>query len=82
MDENMTKYKGKLRSKDEEIDCECEGKDIEKELSEYQIHMMKCMHGFIPGGRSIEENKKRMTDKFKSCAAMWSGSRVSIRSRY
>ena len=67
----MTKYSGKLRSKDEELSCECEGVELERKLSDYQKHMMKCMLGFIPRGHSVADNKRIMQEKFKACASAW-----------
>ena len=70
----MAKYKGKLKSKTEESNCECEGSSIERELSAYQQHIKNCMRGFSPRGhgRSAEENKRLMMERFTECAKGWS----------
>lgn len=67
----MVQYKGKLKSKDEELSCECEGHDIERKLSEYHRYMSDCMRGFIPGtimSRSAADIRKAMQGRFTECA--------------
>lgn len=68
--------KARIETDDTVLNCDCEEKDKERKMSEYQKFMGECMAQHLAGRPS---SKQAFAETSKSCARAWGQSERNIR---